>query len=191
MILRCTITRGGFRPSTRALAVQTAPVTSLKKSTIAPEQQEKMITSLYDDLVKGEAPRYMKVLRFKKFVDKMEHIYLSELARRKTYDRRDHELRMQIMMSKTPLHDVFRAHHQIDYAVGFSGERLADCVTALADVMRARGPKPALYWDYDRKRLASSWQMYHFIEDVQHGLKKPTIFHPHHIAAVSHPFANW
>ena len=146
-----------------------------------PGDQE-LIPKVFVGVSKG-VPKYIKGLRFKKFVEKMEYIYLSELRWQRKLDKLKAAVSAGIFVAKNPLHEALRAY-QKNNSAGFSSENLATCIQTLSDVFKCRGTKPKPYYDYTRTELISSWQMYHVLDDIKHGLKLSTMFLPYNMARV-------
>ncbi len=147
-----------------------------------PVPQEELVTRLYEKLPTA-GPKYIRNLRFKKFVEKMERIYLLEREWQRAAEKRDKDFAIFTTSSKAPIHEIF-THYNAHSKSGFSARDIAGCLKGIADVFRVRGPIPYHYFDYDRKETLQSWQMYHLFEDINHGFKLSTLILPHDISKV-------
>ena len=188
MILRCLYKRSlvsscarpwmYFAAQNTSTATRSAPTAATAPLT----ENEKLITQLYENIPKT-GPRYIRNLRFKKFVEKMERIYLLEREWQRNAEKRDKDFMIHTISSKAPIHETF-SYYNANNKAGFSGRNIAGCLKGISDILRVRGPIPVHYHDYSAKEVLSSWPMYHFLEDIDHGFKISTLLLPHDMANV-------
>lgn len=145
-------------------------------------KEEKTIGKMYEHIPKTGS-KYLRGLRFKKFVDKMEQLYLKERKWQLDNEARAREFMAASLASATPIHDVFKHYHRRS-AREFAGRNIVMCLKSIGDVLRVRGPSPVHHFDYSQEQLLDSWQLYHLIEDVQFALKLSSLVIPRDISKV-------
>jgi len=147
------------------------------------KENERMMGKLYEHIPKIGS-KYLRGLRFKKFVDKMEQLYLKERKWQKDNEKKTKEFMIASLASTTPIHDAFNYYFKRS-SREYSSRNIMMCLKCIGDILKVRGPtNPAHYFDYSQEQMLESWQFGDLIEDIQFALKLSTIIIPHDISRV-------
>jgi len=146
------------------------------------EKDDPMITNLFSHIPE-KGPRNTRNLRFRKFVEKMEQIYISERNYQKDMETMDRKFTRLFVSGKMPLHDIFK-EYSAKNREGYQGRLIAKCLKGFSDTLKSRGTVYITYHDYSHKDLLESWQFYHLLENIKHTFKLTTFIIPHDISNV-------
>lgn len=145
-------------------------------------ENEKALSRLYEHIPRIGS-RYLHGLRLKKFVNKMEQLYLKERKFQRDNEKRAKQFLIVSLGSTIPIHDAFRYYFKCS-TDEFAARNIVMCLKTIGDVLRIRGPSPVHYLDYSQDQLVESWQFVHLLEDIKFALKLSTVIIPYDISRV-------
>jgi hypothetical protein len=147
------------------------------------KENERVMSKLYEHIPKIGL-KYLRGLRFKKFIGKMEQLYLKECKWQKDNVKRAKEFMIASVASTTPIHDAFR-HYFKRSSNEYAARNIVMCLKSIENILKVRGPtNPSHYFDYSQEQMLESWQLVHVIEDIQFALKLTSIIIPYDIYRV-------